>query len=421
MKNVWGVVIAIILLLPEISYAAYWNEVSSSAGVALANTGGDSKGCAWGDYDNDGDPDLFIARYGIADVLYRNNGNGTFTDVTATATIGNTGNGMGAVWLDYNKDGYLDLYVIRYGQSNILWKGAATGVFTDVTTAAGVGDAGNAQSVACADYNGDGYIDIYVGNNGTNVLYRNNKNNTFTDRAASAGVGNTGNSYAVSWADYNNDGWMDIYVVNYLAANALYKNNQNGTFTEVAAAAGVNANLGGQCCAWGDYDRDGDLDLYVGNARANVFYKNNGNGTFTNVTSTYSMDGGAYVSTYAAAWLDYDKDGDLDLILLNRELSTIYRQTGSKADSKKFEAMKYHLLAGGRQRPVSFAWADYNQDGDLDVYVTCQVGFPNRLFKSPGNSSKWNAIKLTGKVVSDNGAVTLTEPSGSGSRVRVRK
>ena len=264
----------VLLGMARLGGATSFTDVTSAAGVGDA---GNSHGTAWADYDGDGDLDLYVNDFNGANVLYQNDGDGTFTDVTSTAGVGDTGEGYSTAWADYDGDGDLDLYVANNGGANTLYQNDGDGTFTDVTSVAGVGDTGEGQGTAWADYDGDGDLDLYVANTsgGANVLYRNNGDSTFTDMSNAAGVGDTGNGRNTAWADYDGDGDLDLYVTNYNSANALYQNDGNGTFTDVASTAGV-ANTGSdQGTAWVDYDGDGDLDLYVVEYHdANVLYRN---------------------------------------------------------------------------------------------------------------------------------------------------
>ncbi|MBI1927333.1 VCBS repeat-containing protein, partial [Candidatus Poribacteria bacterium] len=262
-------------------------------------------GAGFADYDNDGDLDLYIVNNpgplhakvtanSPGNVLYRNNGDGTFTDVTAKAGVGDRGYGMGCVWGDYDNDGDLDLYVTNYGP-NVLYRNNGNGTFTDVTAAAGVGDARWSTGAAFGDYDNDGDLDLYVPNyieynlsglekmqkesikSGRpipsalnphifepqgNVLYRNNGDGTFTDVTAALGVeGRGGRGMQAIFSDFDLDGDLDLYVANDTTPNFLYRNNGDGTFTYQSNESWAADPRGSMGLATGDYDNDGDLDL----------------------------------------------------------------------------------------------------------------------------------------------------------------
>ena len=200
------------------------------------------RGSAWGDYDNDGDEDIVAVGTYQPHVLYRNNGNGTFTNVADQAGIADPRGGWGSLFADYDNDGFLDLYITRGGWSgaaeNTLYHNNGDGTFTDVTHTAGVADPQSSFCAAWADYDNDGFLDLYIadgviGDGAANVLYRNNGDGTFTNIAESAGVANTGNSLGTAWGDYDKDGYIDLHVVNFGQSNVLYRNNGDGTFTDV--------------------------------------------------------------------------------------------------------------------------------------------------------------------------------------------
>ncbi|MCC7265003.1 MAG: VCBS repeat-containing protein, partial [Candidatus Latescibacteria bacterium] len=205
------------------------------------------------------------------------NGNSTFAEVGSSAGVDDAGNGYGATWGDYDNDGDPDLYVTNNG-ANLLYRNEGNGTFAEVGSSAGVADAGYGTGAAWADYDNDLDLDLYVVNYGSaNLLYRNNGNGTFTEVGANAGVADVGNGYGVAWGDADNDGYLDLYVVNYGSANRLYRNHGNGTFSDLGAAAGVADPANGVGVAWADFDGDSDLDLYVVNQGANRLYRNHGN------------------------------------------------------------------------------------------------------------------------------------------------
>jgi len=189
-----------------------------------------SEAAAFGDYDGDGKLDLYVANWGDENALYRNNGDGIFTDATETAGVGHSGSAKAVYCLDYDADGASDLFVVNsYQQPDVLYRNNGDGTFTDVTQTAGLDDDTWGEAVAFSDYDGDGDIDIYlVASSGGNVLYANNGDGTFSVATKVAGVGNTSEGTAASFGDYDNDGDMDIYVVNKGRANVLYMNSHRG-------------------------------------------------------------------------------------------------------------------------------------------------------------------------------------------------
>ena len=264
----------VLLGMARLGEATSFTDVTSTAGV-----GGDGFGTAWADYDGDGDLDLYVSNWNNgANTLYQNDGDGTFSDVTSTAGVGNTSNGRGMVWADYDGDGDLDLYVVNYGTASMLYRNDGHGTFSDVTSTAGVYLSGTSRSASFADYDGDGDLDLYGGNEGTaNTLYQNNGDGTFSEMASTAGVGNTDSSYGTAWGDFDGDGDLDLYVAISTGgdANTLYQNDGDGTFSDMTSTAGVGDTGDGVGTAWGDFDGDGDLDLYVANyGSANTLYQN---------------------------------------------------------------------------------------------------------------------------------------------------
>jgi len=233
----------------------------------------------------------------------------TFTDVTETANVDNSARGMGAAWGDYNNDGMIDIYVSNYKDKNILYRNNGSGVFSDVTDAADVGNTDASADIAWGDYNNDGFLDLFLVNDvgagygAKKVLYKNNGDGTFTDVAKTAGVENMAFGMGVAWSDYDNDGYLDAFVTNNAhvmicegQSNKLFRNKADGTFEDVTDTAGVGDLGNGMGAAWCDYDNDGYQDLYVLNFdnsnlpspenTPSILYKNNGDGTFTEITST---------------------------------------------------------------------------------------------------------------------------------------
>ena len=310
----------------------------------------DWHGFSLGDYDNDGNLDLYIAEGAKGnhggttkrDLLFHGRGDGTFTYVSDTAGIETSENrGRCGFWFDYNNDGKLDLFVKNDGGNNPLYQNNGDGTFTKLSVAGlsdavlgrhGDSDCGSIMSFA--DYDNDGYLDVMItGDCNVMNLYRNNGDGTFVDVTSAAGIvwrrGAKGGAKGIAWGDYDNDGYPDLFIAQAHtrrsgAGGTLFHNNGDGTFTDVTSSAGVSITGSCEAAVWGDYDSDGYLDLFITNAgdtgqgpgNHNFLFHNNGNGTFTDVaaaTGTALEDDVALHK--GACWVDYDNDGFLDLMV----------------------------------------------------------------------------------------------------------
>ena len=362
-----------------------FTDVTTQAGVANSLSGSQQRlatNLAWGDYDGDGDLDLYVTNWGSSvspvvavNRLYRNNGNGSFSDVAQAAGVADTRNSIAANWIDYDNDGHLDLYVVNFSEQDQLYRNGGSGTFSRVTGAAGVNviSQGSETAAAWGDYDGDGDLDYYLCKlDFKNSLYRNNGSGSFTEVSSTSGVDDIRNSVSAAWGDYDGDGDLDLYVVNREQNNALYRNEGTGAFSEVACALAMDNTDVGQSANWIDYDGDGDLDLYLANIGADALYRNDGNATFVNVAQgDIRSISGAWIS-WAGAWGDYDLDGRADVFV------------AAGSDSKAGQVS--HLLlgdAGGTFTDVTTASgfstaassaraaaaADYDGDGDLDLYM----------------------------------------------------
>ena len=320
-----------------------FTNIQSTSGITGLSNQRDWHGFSFGDYDGDGNLDLYVAIGALqgslvkTDILFKGHGDGTFENVSQSAGIQTAiDRGRGASWVDYDNDGKLDLLVKNFEGANRLYKNNGDGTFTQVAGAAGLATAtkGTDEGWICsfADYNNDGLMDVAISGVGTKeTLYMQNSDHTFTDVTAAAGLKPRNPTRGIAWGDYNNDGLLDLYVArgsdrgsNF--GNSLYRNNGDGTFTDVTAAAGVSSGSNNWVAVWGDYDNDGFLDLFItcpgttafGSGNANILYHNNGNGTFTNVATSQGVALNDNLVTSAhktAAWGDYNNDGFLDLII----------------------------------------------------------------------------------------------------------
>jgi hypothetical protein len=461
---------------------AVFENVATAAGVDVQHVNGGTpdrhlleimgSGGAFLDYDKDGWVDILLVDGGslvdrtvdakAADRLYRNRGNGTFEDVSAASGIRHQPYGMGTCAADYDNDGWTDVYITRVGP-NALYRNEGGKRFTDVTAVAGVAaGAVFSASGAFADIGRDGDVDLFVVNyvdarldNNIfcgdvakklriychplnfmplqDVLYRNNGNGTFTDISREAGIAaQSGNGLGAVFGDYDDDGWIDLFVANDTTPNFLYRNERKGTFSEVALLAGVSVAADGRPRAgmgtdFGDYDADGDLDLFVTNheLESHTLFRNLGNELFDDVTFTSGVGPPTLPFVgFGTAFLDVDNDGDLDLSIVNGHVmnSAGHFRPGAT------EAQRNLLLlngGGGRFRDASrqsgpgfanegvsrtLAAGDVDNDGDLDLLVTNNGGRPALLRNALKTGANALLLRLIG---------TRSNRDAIGARVRL--
>ena len=409
------------------------------------------------DFDGDGYPDIYFVNgrdlynRGIAasNALYRNNGDGTFTDVTQMAGVPGTGYGLGCVWGDYDDDGFPDLYVSQYGR-NVLYHNNGNGTFTDVTGKAGVGglEYGTQfhSGATFFDYDRDGRLDLYVGGyvslgpgsprycvisgvrtscppsayKGTAaVLYHNNGDGTFTNVTSAAGIYQPqGKNLAVGAADYDNDGWPDLFVANDGLSAYLYHNEHNGKFEEIGIQSGMALTARGNvmaamCISLGDYDNDGALDLFITDFQQNSdhLWHNDGKGSFDEVSDragiTVPTRG---VLSFGGGFFDYDNDGWLDLFIANGHVYPEVEQVSPETRFKQLNSLFHNEGNGkfietsrqagpGLQTPYvgrGVAFADFDNDGFIDVLVANNGDPPLLLHNSGNNGNHFVNFKLVG-------------------------
>ena len=441
---------------------------------------GMSGGVAWIDYDRDGWPDLYLVNGGhwdellqgkrsVSNALYRNNRDGTFTNVTGKAGVGNSRWGMGVAAADYNNDGWTDLYVCNYGP-NTLYRNNGDGTFTDVTAQAQVGDDRWAVSAAFGDYDADGHLDLYVTNTVTfdpenpppmncryrgmivqcgplglacdaDVLYRNNGEGVFEDVTQKAGVAGVEPSYGlgVVWTDYDNDKDLDLYVANDQMANFMFQNQGDGTFSEVGLLSGAGYSddgiaQGSMGVDFGDYDHDGHLDIFITHFADdyNTLYRNLGDGNFRDVSHLAEV---AFPSWSFLAWgtgfVDVDNDGWEDLFMSNGHL---FPQVDRYEMGQSFyqRSQLFRNLGNGKFREVmagldqvtlwssrGAAFADFDNDGDIDIAVNNLDGTPWLLRNDGGSRQGWLSLLLEG-VQSNRSAVgaRVTAEMETGLQIR---
>ena len=450
-------------------------------------------GAAWADYDNDGWLDLFVVNQAgpltlsadevrsssARSALYRNNGDGTFTDVSASAGIDYRSHGMGAAWGDYDNDGWPDLVVSSYGE-NELFRNNGDGTFDRRGEQSGIGAyQGFWTGVSWGDFDRDGLLDLYVAGYvkysdlgkmppslqydveappslnpsvfapQRNLLYRNNGDGTFTELAYQAGVANPqGRSLAAAWVDLDDDGWPDLYVANDVSDNALFRNLGNGLFEEVSLAARVADYRGAMGIAVGDWDGDSDVDLFVTHwiAQENALYSNmltqrlelglprSRTLQFMDEADRYGLGQIAldYVG-WGTSFFDYDNDGNLDLFVVNG--STLQGDDDPRLLvpmrdqlfwNRNADEGFYHVSAvsgpyfATESVGRGAAFGDYDNDGDPDVFVVNNGGRAVLLRNDGGNANRWLKIRLEGRQ-SNRSAIGSKLRLVAGPKVQIRE
>jgi len=432
-------------------------------------------GVAFYDYDNDGWLDIFLVNgtrlegfpsgQEPTNHLFKNNRDGTFTDVTAKAGLAHSGWGQGVCIGDYDNDGFDDLFVTYFGK-NVLYHNNGNGTFTDVSEKAGVAGNGKRWNTGCAfvDYDRDGRLDLFVANyidmdlrtapvpesgpclykgvmvacgppglmGGKNILYHNNGDGTFTDVSEKSGILKANGTYGlgVLTADLDNDGWPDIYVANDSTASALYQNKKNGTFSDIALEAGCALSADGKPQAGmgisaADYDLDGNLDLVKTNFAGDTpsLYHNLGGANFEDTTFQGGLGKHTQYLGWGCGFFDMDNDGWADILICNGHVYPEVEQLKTEAGYPQRKLL-YKNLRNGRLDDVSYdagpgistpvaargcAFGDFDNDGDLDVVVNTVNDFPQLLRCDSTTGNNWIKIKVIG---------TKSNRSGIGARIK---
>ncbi len=347
-------------------------DVAPTAGV---NNGQPSSTGVWGDYDNDGDLDLYLANNGV-NRLYRNEGNSTFSDRIGIDMNAPSRDSASSSWIDYNNDGHLDLFVANYGVTDELYLNDGTGTFTDEATNALIANSGASTGVAWGDYNGDGYPDLYVTRNVTSLLYANQGNGQFAD-VTTATI--NPNGHGPTFVDYNGDGYQDLYVTSPGGADHLYENDGLGGFIDIAGTAQIDDSGAGHVGAWGDMDNDGDLDLYLSriNGASNLLFENNGIGVFSDATT--DADVANFNNSRGVAWGDADADGALDLfVVIFGQPNRLYMNND---------------ITGNNYLRVNLEGSLSNRSG-IGAVVSATIGGNTQRIRVDGGSSRWNQNAL---------------------------
>ncbi|MCH8327492.1 MAG: CRTAC1 family protein [Candidatus Marinimicrobia bacterium] len=489
-ENIEGLTARLSRAIPDDYPRVTFTDATAEAGIEFRHFYGErttqlpediGSGAAWGDYDNDGWLDLFVVNFvgpltmkadefirsPAHSMLYRNNGDGTFEEVSAFAGVDYRGWGMAAAWSDYDNDGWLDLFISAYGE-NLFYRNNGDGTFEDITGQSGLGGKkGFWTGASWADFDLDGYLDLYVcgyvqytprreqGDSyqydleipvslnpssfqpERNLLYRNNGDGSFTEVGELAGVHNPGGrSLSAAWCDFDEDGWPDLYVANDVSDNAMFRNLGNGKFEEISLSAWVADYRGAMGLALGDWDGDADMDIFVTHWIAQE------NALFNNLRSQLPSLGGSisgikfmdeaerfglgqialdYIG-WGTSFFDYDADGKLDLYIVNGS-------TFQQNDQPNLLIPMTDQLFWNRGNEVGYfdvssvsgdvfksqhvgrgaAFGDYDNDGDVDIF-TVSNGGPGQLLKNDGGHNNWLKVSLRG---------TRSNRQGVGARLRL--
>lgn len=391
----------------------HFENVSAAAGMPAGMS--PTYGAAWGDFDNDGWVDLFIGHHAKTPALMRNQGDGTFANVTTAAGITIGTDRHGCEWGEVDNDGWIDLYCNSGGQKgtgekpNQLWRNKGDGTFEDVAPAMNVVDGpGRGRSTNWFDYNGDNLLDLFVGNQfidgmgEPSRLYRND-GATFTDVARKARLGKRILTRAVAFSDFDQDGDWDLTIAS--GQNlTLYRKNGNGKFKALSAdETGLHAD-GAMSLAWGDYNNDGFVDLYAPSWFSNSrLFRNDRRGHLIDVTDGSGLEAVNKFAAKGALWGDFDNDGDLDLFVVRcgsvkgqNAPDVMMRNDGGG----KFENVTFTARVQGPPKGQcdEAAAADYDKDGNLDLFVTNGWERPGKgiLFRNLGSGNHWLRIELVG-------------------------
>jgi hypothetical protein len=369
---------------------------------------------AWGDYDHDGDIDLFVTHLrGHVNALYRNDGTNGFTRILNTPPVQIPGEHIGAGWGDYDNDGLLDLFVNDFNFGTRIYRNLGNGTFAASLDLTAAGGTTGAYAGGWADFDNDGRLDLLVsygggGNQAPEQLWRNHPDGRFVAVQNDPVVNSAGFSLGAGWGDYDNDRLPDLYVGNgWNEVGILFHNLGSGRFERNTRPPFDSQAATSSTVAWADYDNDGDLDLFVGHSspQTSSLYRNDGTGGFSRISSSVLVQEQSPI--VGAMWGDYDNDGWLDLYVANRGTRNfLYRNLRNGTFARIFNDPTVEDVHASN----GCAWGDYNNDGFLDLVVANWDGQANDLFRNRGNANGWLKVQCQGN---------RSNASGIGAKVRL--
>ncbi len=427
MKIIWSRIFYTQLLLSLLlfsinSIAQPFQEVSQQVGINVIYgwDGLTSGGVSFVDFNMDGWDDLtFTTSAGDSIHFYQNNKNGTFTKLSSL--VPETGWARGILWADFDNDGDRDFFIANEGSPNHLYENKGNLQLVNITATAGLPDflTDDSYGASFCDYNNDGNIDLYVMNRTgqySNQMFKNNGDKTFTNSSFTTNTHDSLRlSFTASFFDMNMDGYQDFFVAQdkLYMRNSLYKNNGNETFSDITDISGTASFIDGMSAAVGDYDLDGDQDIYVTNTPANtgnILYRNNGDETFTDVAEQMSVN--MLTTSWGANFFDYDNDLDEDLFVCISDSFTKHNRLFRNNEGTSFTDMftDNNSLPTDTIPCFSTAYGDFNNDGQIDIVAQSFAPFKSRLWQNTlNNSNKWLKIRLEGTQSNRDGIGTLLE------------
>jgi hypothetical protein len=424
-----SIITALVLIFLNIFLAKAQTFTKITSG-SFVNDAAASRSVNFIDYDGDGDPDLFVSngkRFGQFDFLYNNN-SGVFTRVLGIVPVLDSLPSDGSSWADIDNDGDLDFCVVSwYDSTNTLYRNDGNGSFTLLSSSPVYINRGFSETCSWGDFDNDGLVDLFISNSEgigswRNRLYKNTGSGNFVSiDTGTISLDLNRYSRGVNWVDIDGDGDLDIFVACENNQNELlYKNNGGGYFTKIINSPPATDQGSSWSASWGDYDNDGDLDVLVANwnNQKNSLFRNEGNFNFTKVTNDTIVNENGYFA--CSGWGDYDNDGDLDMFVTQAYktpnsplINNLYKNMLIETGNPTFEKITTGDIVNDAGYSYGFSWCDWDGDGDLDLFVakTYNENENNAAYLNDGNSNSWIEVTCIG---------TITNHSALGSKVRVK-